>query len=88
MRDFDQSEGSVSDIYPDAVLDTKGMYCPLPAIKTKKALEGLMSGQILEVIATDRGSITDINLLLSGLGYELPEMRDKGEVIEFYIRKK
>lgn len=78
----------MSDINPDAVLDTEGMNCPLPVIKTKKALEGLKSGQVLEVRVTDRGSITDIPLLLSRLGYELPEIRDKGEVIEFYIRKK
>ncbi|MEJ2683440.1 MAG: sulfurtransferase TusA family protein [Candidatus Sulfobium sp.] len=37
----------------DVVLDTKGMNCPMPVLKTKKAIDGLQSGQVLEVISTD-----------------------------------
>lgn len=78
----------MSDIKPDVVLDTKGLNCPLPVLKTKKAIDSLPAGQILEVISTDQGSKSDIPALLKRLGHELIETRDEGGAIEFYIRKK
>ncbi|MHB8882207.1 MAG: sulfurtransferase TusA family protein [Thermodesulfovibrionales bacterium] len=81
-------EAVVADMKPDIFLDVTGMNCPLPVLKTKKALEGLQSGQLLEVRATDRGSITDISALMTRAGHELLEMKDRGEIILFFIRKK
>ena len=78
----------MSDIKADVVLDTKGMNCPMPVIKTKKAIDGLQSGQILEVISTDQGSKSDIPALLKRLGHELVQTKEDGGVIEFYIKKK
>jgi len=72
----------------DVVLDTKGLNCPMPVLKTKKAIDGLQPGQILEVISTDKGSISDIPALLKRLGHELMETKEEGGVIEFYIKKK
>ncbi|HEB75199.1 MAG TPA: sulfurtransferase TusA family protein [Nitrospirae bacterium] len=72
----------------DQVLDTKGLNCPMPVLKTKKALDGIESGQVLEVIATDPGSKSDIPALLKRLGHELVETREEGGVISFLIRKK
>ncbi len=72
----------------DVVLDTKGMNCPMPVLKTKKAIDGLQSGQVLEVLATDKGSISDIPALLKRLGHELLETKEEGGIIEFYIKKK
>ena len=54
----------MSDIKADVVLDTKGMNCPMPVLKTKKAIDALQSGQVLEVISTDAGSKSDIPALL------------------------
>lgn len=78
----------MSDIKADVVLDTKGMNCPMPVLKTKKAIDGLQSGQILELISTDAGSKSDIPALLKRLGHELVEVKESGGVFEFYIRKK
>ncbi|MBI5641655.1 MAG: sulfurtransferase TusA family protein [Nitrospirae bacterium] len=78
----------MGDIKADVVLDTKGMNCPMPVLKTKKAIDSLQAGQILEVISTDAGSKSDIPALLKRLGHELVETREDGGVIEFYIRKK
>jgi tRNA 2-thiouridine synthesizing protein A len=78
----------MSDIKPDVVLDTKGLNCPMPVLKTKKAIDALTSGQILEVISTDAGSKSDISALLKRLGHELVEIKEDGGVIEFYIKKK
>ncbi len=72
----------------DVVLDTKGMNCPMPVLKTKKAIDGLQSGQVLEVLATDKGSISDIPALLKRLGHELLDTKEDGGIIEFYIKKK
>lgn len=78
----------MSDIKADQVLDTKGMNCPMPVLKTKKALDTIDSGQVLEVIATDPGSKSDIPALLKRLGHELVETEESGNEFTFYIRKK
>ncbi|MEW6110320.1 MAG: sulfurtransferase TusA family protein [Nitrospirota bacterium] len=78
----------MSAIKADVVLDTKGMNCPMPVLKTKKAIDTLKAGEVLEVIATDPGSKSDIPALLKRLGHELVETKEDGGVIEFYIKKK
>ncbi|MBF0465463.1 MAG: sulfurtransferase TusA family protein [Nitrospirae bacterium] len=77
----------MADIKADQVLDTKGLNCPMPVLKTKKALDGIDSGKILEVISTDAGSKSDIPALLSRLGHELLETKENGNVISFFIKK-
>lgn len=78
----------MTDIKADVVLDTKGLNCPLPVLKTKKAIDVLQSGQVLEVISTDPGSKSDITALLRRLGHELIYTKEDRGVIEFYIKKK
>lgn len=78
----------MSDILADKVLDARGFSCPMPVIKTKKALDGIESGQILEVIATDPASKTDIPALLGRLGHELIETSEGNGEIRYLIRKK
>ncbi len=77
----------MADIKSDEVLDTKGLNCPMPVIKTKKALDGIQAGQVLEVISTDPGSKSDIPALLSRLGHELLETKENGNEITFFIKK-
>ncbi|MBF0316990.1 MAG: sulfurtransferase TusA family protein [Nitrospirae bacterium] len=77
----------MADIKADQVLDTKGLNCPMPVLKTKKALDGIDSGKILEVISTDPGSKSDIPALLSRLGHELLETKESGNAISFFIKK-
>ncbi len=72
----------------DKVLDCKGLNCPMPVIKTKKAIDGIKEGQILEVISTDPGAKSDIPALLDRLGHELVETEKTGNVINFFIKKK
>ncbi|WP_419656908.1 response regulator, SirA family [Desulfosarcina variabilis str. Montpellier] len=50
----------LTNITPDQTIDTCGLSCPMPLLKTKKALKGLKSGQILEILGTDPGSKNDI----------------------------
>jgi len=73
---------------PDEVLDARGLSCPMPVLKTKKALDSIEPGQVLEVLTTDPGSKSDIPALLDRLGHELLETKEDGGVISFYIKKK
>lgn len=50
----------LSQIKPDSTLDTRGLSCPMPLLKTKKALKQMSPGQILEILGTDPGSKNDI----------------------------
>ena len=78
----------MADIKVDLLLDTKGMICPLPVIKTKKAIDTLQSGQVLEVTATDPRSKSDISAFLKRLGHELLQATEERGAVKFYIRKK
>ncbi len=71
-----------------ASLDLKGLSCPMPVVKTKKALDSLQPGQVLFVEVTDKGSKADIPAMLRRTGNELLEVQDKGDVYAFFIRKK
>ena len=73
---------------PDVVLDLKGLNSPMPVIKTKKAIDAIQSGQVLEVISTDPATKSDISALLDRLGHELLQTREEGGITEFYIEKK
>jgi TusA-related sulfurtransferase len=69
------------------VLDCKGLNCPLPVIKTKKAIEQLAIGQVLQMIATDPGSKSDMVAWSKSTGHELVETREEPGVFTFFVRK-
>ncbi len=71
----------------DQLLDVKGMSCPLPIIKTRKALQGLESGKLLEVLATDAGSVADFKAFCDQTGNELVESTAEGGVYRFLIKR-
>lgn len=73
---------------PDVVLDARGIHCPMPVLKTKKALDGINAGQILKVMATDPGAKADIPAFLGRVGHELIEAREEDGTFIFFIRKK
>ena len=77
---MDKSEANV-------VLDAKGLNCPMPVLKTKKALDSMQPGQILFVEATDKGAKADINAMLKRTGNEMLESEEKDNVYTFFIKK-
>ncbi|MCF6351514.1 MAG: sulfurtransferase TusA family protein [Cyclobacteriaceae bacterium] len=77
----------MSDLKVVQTLDTSGLSCPLPVVKTKKALNGLEIGEILEMISTDAGSIPDMEAWARQTGHELMESHDEGEKFRFLIKK-
>ena len=78
----------MSKVAPDVVIDAKGLICPMPVLKAKKAIDVLERGQILHLISTDADTRSDISLLVQRLGLELLDTREGRGVIEFYIRKR
>jgi TusA-related sulfurtransferase len=70
---------------PDETLDVKGASCPMPVVRTKQAIDDLAAGEILEVLATDNGSVSDIDGWASGTpGVELlaqDERTEGGETV-------
>lgn len=71
----------------DLVLDAKGLSCPMPIVKTKKAMNGLETGQVLEVLATDKGSKADIKAWAQSSGHQYIGTIEEGEVLKHYLRK-
>ncbi|HEY5995282.1 MAG TPA: sulfurtransferase TusA family protein [Gallionellaceae bacterium] len=72
----------------DNELDARGLSCPLPILKTKKSLSTMATGQVLKIIATDHGSIKDMEAFSKQTGNELlSSSEENGEYI-FYMRKK
>lgn len=72
----------------DRQLDVKGLNCPLPILRTKKALSEMNSGQVLYVQATDPGSVKDFQAFAKQTGNRLLELADEGPVFEFYFQRK
>ena len=60
-------------------IDTRGLNCPLPILKAKKALSDMASGQLLKVVATDNGSLRDFQAFAKQTGNELVEQQTVGE---------
>lgn len=78
----------VEDITPDETLDCRGLSCPMPLLKTKKAIGKLQSGQILEILGTDPGTRNDLPSFAGKAGHEyLGEKEDEG-FIRFYLKAK
>lgn len=70
-----------------AELDACGLNCPLPLLKAKMALNGLASGEVLKVLATDAGSQRDFRAFARLAGHELLREEADGEVFRYWLRK-
>ena len=68
-------------------LDARGLNCPLPILRTKKAINGLTSGQVLKVIATDPGSVKDMEAFCKQTGNEMVSTSESGGDYTFMIKK-
>ncbi|MEN9472990.1 MAG: hypothetical protein RLZZ495_1079 [Pseudomonadota bacterium] len=71
----------------DKELDASDLACPLPIVKTKKALSGMTSGQVLRVIATDSGSETDMPIFAEQTGNTLLHQSSEGGQYIFFLKK-
>ena len=72
---------------PNATLDAKGLACPMPVVKARLEIEKLSTGDVLEVIATDPGSVSDFDNWTKMSGHELLESKQDDGVYTYLIRK-
>ena len=72
----------------DKEIDTRGLNCPLPILKAKKALSEMESGQILKVVATDSGSIRDFQAFAKQTGNELIDQQTVGDEYIHVMRRR
>ncbi len=71
----------------DATLDAKGLNCPLPILKARKALKEVPDGGTLEIIATDPGAVADFQAFCRQTGNELLEHSEDDGIYQFLIKK-
>lgn len=72
----------------DKELDTRGLKCPLPILKTKKSLNDMASGQVLKVFSTDSGSVKDMQAFANQTGNTLVSQTEKNGEYIFFMQKK
>ncbi len=72
----------------DQEVDTRGLNCPLPILKAKKALAAMQSGQLLKVVATDTGSIRDFQAFAKQTGNELFEQQAVGDEFIHILKRR
>ena len=76
------------DIKPDETLDCRGLSCPMPILKTKKAIGKMKTGQILEVFSTDPGTKNDLPSFAKRTGHEYLGEKDDEGFTRFFLRIK
>ena len=69
-------------------VDARGMKCPLPILKAKKALNDMQTGEVLRVLATDPGSVRDFNAFARQTGNELLSHAEQDAEFTFFLRRK
>ena len=69
------------------VLDAKGLACPMPIVRTKKAINAIASGEVLEVHVTDKGAAVDFPAWANAGGHEILEQTDDAGVLKIFIKK-
>ena len=72
----------------DKDLDVRGLNCPLPILRAKKALAEIGSGQVLRVLATDPGSVKDFQAFAKQTGNQLVSHAEEDRVFTFFMKKK
>jgi tRNA 2-thiouridine synthesizing protein A len=72
----------------DQELDTKGLNCPLPILRAKKALADLSSGQVLKIVATDPGSVRDFQAFAKQTGNELLAQETVDKLFIHFLKRR
>ena len=69
------------------VLDAKGLACPMPIVRARKVMKEMATGEVLEIQATDKGSVADLAAWSKSGGHELMEQTEEAGVFTFFIKK-
>lgn len=77
----------MNDVIVTKTLDARGLQCPMPVVKTKKEIDTIEVGEVLEVLATDPGSMADITAWCKSTGNELLKSGKDEGIFKFHIRR-
>lgn len=77
----------MAEYQEDQLLDARGLLCPMPIVKAGKVMRGMEYGEILKIIASDRGSIVDFPAWCEDTGNELLEWHQGDDGLVFFIKK-
>ena len=77
----------MSEVAEDRVLDMRGFQCPIPVVKTNLAIKEMTDGEVLKVLATDKGALTDFPAWAEDTGNTLLSSGEEDDALVFYIRK-
>ncbi|WP_036745880.1 sulfurtransferase TusA family protein [Paenibacillus sp. UNC451MF] len=77
----------MTELSVNQTLDCKGLACPLPVVRTKKAMEALNAGEVLEVVATDKGSVADLKSWSGRTGHQYIGLKEENGAFRHFIRK-
>ena len=75
------------DMQADQTLDMRGFQCPIPIVKTNQAIKGMQAGQVLKVLATDKGALTDFPAWADDTGNEIVSSGEEDGALVFLVRK-
>lgn len=73
---------------PNKTLDCRGLYCPVPVLKVRQALDTMQDGEILEVLADDPAAEEDVSQLVARTGHELMRKEKVGDAFKLVIKKR
>lgn len=77
----------MTEIVANKVLDARGLQCPMPVVKTSQEIKSLQVGEVLQILATDPGSMADITAWAKGTGNELLSMTRNDGVFTFHVKR-
>jgi tRNA 2-thiouridine synthesizing protein A len=72
----------------DKELDTRGLNCPLPILRAKKALNDMQTGQVLKIVATDPGAVKDFQAFSKQTGNDLLSHSEANKEFTFFMKRK
>jgi tRNA 2-thiouridine synthesizing protein A len=75
------------EVKEDRVLDARGLLCPMPVVKAGKEMRTLEPGQVLKLLATDRGSVADVPAWAEDTGNDLLHWHEDAGVYVYFIRR-
>ena len=88
MASWDRVERITAARMSDITLDTRGLRCPLPVLRARKAMQQVAPGEVLLVLATDPGTVRDFDAFCAATGHELVERSTQAGEYTFRIRKR
>jgi tRNA 2-thiouridine synthesizing protein A len=77
----------MQEVKEDKTLDARGLLCPMPVVKAAKEMKGMEQGQVLKILATDRGAIADFPAWAADTGNEFISSGEEDGILVFFLRK-